>query len=232
MIDTLSIPTSAGTRTVSLSGYGAAPGLLVSAQPLAFRTVLTGSGGKSLTMTISNSWDHPETLTGFRGPGAPYVVSGLPAVGTVLAPQQSITFSVLFDPPVAGSYPSRMTISTDQGSLRLPVSGTAVTGTARLAVSSTAVDVGSVRVGHAVTVTFDVGNSGTVALIVTRAIAPIGAFSTSLPMPEGTQIDPGTYLHQPVTFRPTAVGPSSGRYIFNSNDGLGPVTVTLTGTGT
>lgn len=232
VIATLSIPTSAGTRTVSLSGYGTAPGLLVSAQPLAFGTVLTGSGGKTFTMTISNSWDQPETLTGYRGPGAPYVVSGLPAVGTVLAPQQSITFSVLFDPPVAGAYPSRMTISTDHGSIRLPVSGTAVTGTAHLAVSSTVVDVGSVRVGHAVTVTFNVGNSGTVGLIVTRAIAPIGAFSTSLPMPEGTQIDPGTYLHQPVTFRPTAIGPVSGRYIFNSDDGLGPVTVTLTGTGT
>jgi len=232
VIATLSIPTSAGIRTVSLSGYGTAPGLLVSAQPLAFGTVLTGSGGKTLTMTISNSWDHSETITGYRGPSAPYVVSGLPAVGTVLAPQQSVTFSVLFDPPVAGSYPSRMLISTDHGSLRLPVSGTANTGTARLAVSSTVVDVGSVRVGHAVTVTFDVGNSGTVALMITRAIAPIGAFSTKVPMPEGTQIDPGTYLHQPVTFRPTAIGAFSGRYIFNSDDGLGPVTVTLTGTGT
>ena len=51
-------------------------------------------------------------------------------------------------------------------------------------------------------------------------------------MPEGITIHPGTFLHQSVTFKPTAVGPASGRYILNGNDGLGPVTVTITGTGT
>ncbi len=81
-------------------------------------------------------------------------------------------------------------------------------------------------------VTFGVGNSGTVALIITRAIAPSGAFSSPVPMPEGTTIDPGTFLNQTVTFHPTALGPTSSRYIFNSNDGRGPVIVTLHGTGT
>ena len=76
------------------------------------------------------------------------------------------------------------------------------------------------------------GHSGTVALVVTRAIAPVGAFTSAVPMPEGITIDPGTFLHQSVTFKPTAVGPASGRYILNGNDGLGPVTVTITGTGT
>jgi hypothetical protein len=83
-----------------------------------------------------------------------------------------------------------------------------------------------------VTVSFDVGNSGTVGLIVTRAIAPSGAFSAPLPVPERTTIKPATYLHQTVTFRPTAVGPTARQYEFNSDDGQGPVSVTLTGTGT
>ena len=54
----------------------------------------------------------------------------------------------------------------------------------------------------------------------------------SVPVPEGTTIDPGTFLHQTVTFRPTAVGPTTSRYVFNSNNGKGPVIVTLHGTGT
>ena len=54
VVATVSIPTSAGVRTVSVSGYGTQPGLLVSAQPLAFGTVATGAGGKSLTVTVSN----------------------------------------------------------------------------------------------------------------------------------------------------------------------------------
>ena len=231
VVATVSIPTSAGVRTVSVSGYGTQPGLLVSAQPLAFGTVATGAGGKSLTVTVANSWDRPERLTGFGLPSAPYSVSGLPSDGTVLSPQQTLTVSVLFDPARAGTYPSRIRIVSNRGSATLPISGSAVTGVAHLAVSSPVVDAGIVPVGRSLTVTFDVGNSGTIALVITRAIAPAGAFSTTVPMPEDTTIDPGTFLHQTVTFRPTVPGPVIGRYTFKSNNQQGPVTVTLEGTG-
>ncbi len=232
VVATLSIPTSAGVQTFSVSGYGTAPGLTLSAEPLNFGTVNTGAGGKALTVSLTNSWDQPETLTGINGPGAPYAVSGLPPVGTVLAPQQSVTASVDFDPGAAGTYPSALRVSTNHGSVTAPVSGTAVTGTEHLAATSTSVNAGSVPVGGTVRVTFGVGNSGTVALVVTRAIAPGGAFSAPVPMPEGMTIEPGTFLNQTVTFHPTALGPTSSRYVFNSNDGQGPVIVTLHGTGT
>ena len=231
VVASLSIPTSAGTQTISVSGYGTAPGLLLSAQPLAFGTVNTGAGGKSLTVTLSNSWNKPETVTGIDRPGAPYVVSGLPAVGAVLAPQQSVTASVDFDPAVAGTSRSTLRVATNHGSVTIPVSGTAVTGVQRLAVTALTVNAGSVPVGGTVHVTFGVGNTGTVALIITRAIPPSGAFTAAVPMPEGITIEPGTFLKQTVTFHPTAPGPTTSRYTFNSNDGQGPVTVTLHGTG-
>ena len=101
-----------------------------------------------------------------------------------------------------------------------------------LSATSTAVNAGSVPVGQSVRVTFGIGNSGTVALIVTRAIAPSGAFTAPVPVPEGTTIGPGTFLKQTVIFRPTGSGPTTSRYVFNSNDGQGPVVVTLHGTGT
>ena len=232
VVATLSIPTSAGVQTFSISGYGTAPGLSLSAKPLAFGTVNTGAGGKTLTLSLTNSWDKPETVTGIDLPGAPYSVTGLPSVGTVLAPQQSVTASVDFDPGVAGSYPSTLRVSTNHGSATAPVSGNAVTGVEHLTVTSTSVNAGSVPIGSTVHVTFGVGNSGTVALVVTRAIAPSGAFSVAVPMPEGMTIEPGSYLNQTVTFHPTALGPTTSRYVFNSNDGQGPVIVTLQGTGT
>jgi hypothetical protein len=232
VVAALSIPTSAGTQTLSISGYGTAPGLLLSAQPLNFGTVNTGAGGKDLTVSVTNSWNRPETVTGIEVPGAPYAVTGLPPVGTVLAPQQSVTASVAFNPGSAGTYPSTLRVSTNHGSVTAPVSGSAVTGVEHLAVTSVSVDAGSVPVGKSVHVTFGVGNSGTVALIITRAIAPSGAFSSPIPMPQGTTIDPGTFLNQTVTFHPTALGPTSSKYIFNSNSGQGPVVVTLHGTGT
>ncbi len=228
----LVIPTSDGTRTVSIAGYGTAPGLIVSDQPLAFGTIDTGAGGKALSITVANSWDRPETLTPAVLPVAPYTVSGLPGVGTVLAPQQSVTVSVRFDPTAAGTYPSTLRIATDHGAVVLPITGVAVTGYARLAVSTTTLNLGAVPLGHTASATFEVGNSGTVALVVTRSIGPSGSFTVPVPVPEGTTIDPGTYLDQTVTFRPTALGPTTNRYVFNSNDGRGAVTVTFTGTGT
>jgi hypothetical protein len=228
----LSIPTSAGTETVSVSGYGTAPGLLVSAPPLAFDSVDTGAGGKTLSVTISNSWDRPETITGYGEPGGPYTLSGLPAIGSVLAPRQSATASIHFDPTVAGSYPSALKVSTDGGAVTLPLSGAAVTGFARLSVSSPVLDAGSVRLGGAQTVSFELGNSGSVPLTISRAIAPIGAFTADDPIPEGLIIEPGTFLQQSVTFRPTERGAATGRYRFNSNTGQGYVTVKFTGKGT
>ena len=231
VIADLTLTTSAGTDSVPLAGYGSAPGLLRSAQPLAFGTVLTGAGGLTLTATVSNSWSRPETVTGVTLPGDPFAVTGVPPTGTVLAPHQAVTLSVSFDPLVAGSYSSALTVATDHGAVTLPVAGTAVTGYPRLAVSATTVDAGSVPVGSSADVTFEVGNSGTVALVITRALAPSGQFSAEVPMPQGTTIDPGTFLHQTVTFRPTTRGPTSDTYVFKSNGG-GSITVTLVGTGT
>lgn len=228
----LSIPTSAGVRTVAVSGYGTGPGLLLSAQPLQFGTVPTGAGGRYLTLTFSNSWNHRETITGIDRPDGPFTVSGLPPVGTVLAPGQTVTVSVRFDPVDAGSFASSLRVVTDHGAATAPMSGSAQTGYSHLSTSATTVDAGSVPVGGSATVTFDVGNDGTVALRITRAIAPGGAFSTAAPLPEGLVIDPGTFLHQTVTFRPTAPGPVSAQYLFRADNGQGPVVVTITGTGT
>jgi hypothetical protein len=232
VVGIVSIHTSAGTRTVTLSGYGTKRGLELSAQPLAFGKVRTDAGGKALGLTFSNSWDHPETLTGLRLPGAPYHVSGLPRVGTVLAPRQAITLSVLFDPARAGYYHSSLAIETNHGSVVLPASGTALTGAPRLAVSATRIDVGSVRVGQSKNATFYVRDAGTVPLTITRAIAPIGEFTAAVPLPEGITIESGLFAAVTVTFRPTLRGPASGTYILNGNDNRGYVRVTFTGTGT
>jgi hypothetical protein len=231
VVGLLSIPTNAGTQTVSVSGYGTAPGLLVSAPPLAFGSINTRAGGKALSVTFSNSWDRPETITGYDQPSAPYSVSGLPPVGSVLAPRQAVTASVSFDPTTAGTYPSTLQIATDGGSVSLPISGSAVTGFARLAISARSIDAGTVAVGAARAVSFEVGNTGTVPLTISRAIAPIGAFTAEEPVPEGLIIEPGTFLHQTVTFRPTNRGPASGLYRFNSDTGQGYVSIAFRGRG-
>ncbi len=231
VVGELTIPTSAGTRAVTISGYGTQPGLLLSAPPLDFGRIQTRAGGKRLSVTFANSWSRPEQIRGFHLPAGPYSVSGLPAPGTVLAPRQAITASVWFDPARAGSYRARLGISTDHGSVSLPVTGSSRTGTARLSVASRRLDLGPVRVGQTKVVTLTVSNRGTVPLRITRAIAPVEPFSAPVPLPEGISLDPGAAAHIRVAFRPSARGPALGVYRFNSDDGRGPIAVTLSGRG-
>jgi outer membrane protein assembly factor BamB len=231
VVGQLLIHTSAGTVAVTLSGYGTARGLALSAPPLDFRTIDTRAGGKALSVTFANSWSAPETLTGFQLPRGPYAVSGLPAVGTVLAPRHAVTVSVLFDPRRPGRYPARLRIYVDGRPTTLAVSGTAVAGFARLTVSTHAIDAGAVPVGHARTLAFTLTDSGTVPLTISRAIAPEGAFFAPVPLPEGITLEPHTHLDLKVTFRPRGVGPLTGEYRFNSNAGGGYTVVRFSGRG-
>jgi hypothetical protein len=232
VVGIVSIRTSAGIRTVTVTGYGTKPGLLLSAQPLSFGKVRTDAGGKAVSLTFSNSWDRPETITGFHLPGGPFQVSGLPAVGTVLPPRSAITLSVRFDPARAGSYRASVGIETDHGSAALPASGDALTGAPRLAVSATHIDIGSVPVGHSKSVTFYVRDAGSVPLTITRAIAPIGEFTAAVPLPEGITIESGLFAAVTVTFRPTVRGPATGTYVLAGDDDRGYVRVHFIGTGT
>jgi hypothetical protein len=225
----VTVTSTAGSATLSLTGYGTAPGLLLSAPPVSFGTLDTGAGGKTLTFTISNSWDHPETITGVGLPSAPFTARGLPRPGTVLAPQQSVTASVTYDPLTAGTDHAVVTVTSDEGSVSVPLTGAAVTGTAVLTLSPDAVGFGSVAVGSSVTKTIRVENTGTIPLTISRAAAPAGAFSAARPLPEGITLDPGTSVTQAVTFTPTGPGSFSGQYRFNAENGQGQIVVPLTG---
>ncbi len=231
VVGELEIPTSAGTRTVTITGYGTSPGLLLSAPPLDFQTIRTGAGGKRLSFTFSNSGSQPETLDSYTLPQGPYTLTGLPQAGTVLGPRQSVAASIWFDPAQAGSYPASLSIHTDTGSVTVPVSGTAVTGTPHLTLSGTRLDFGTVKVGQSSYSTLTLSNTGTVPLEITRAIEPLEPFSTPDPLPEGISLDPGTAVHIPLVFTPTSTGAALGSYRFNSTDGRGPMTVTLSGRG-
>jgi hypothetical protein len=231
-VATIEVHSTAGSRTISLTGYGTAPGLVLSAPPITFGTLDTGAGGKTLTFTVANSGDRPETITSIRLPGAPYLVQGLPRVGATLAPEQAVTGSVTYNPVVAGTNDDFLTISSNEGSVSLPMTGAALTGTPQLTLTPAAVDFGPVAVGRSRTMTFRIANTGNIPLVISRAASPAGAFSSARPLPEGITLDPDTGVTQAVTFTPTGRGPFAGQYTFNTENGHGQMLVTFTGTGT
>jgi outer membrane protein assembly factor BamB len=231
IVGLLHIRTSAGSRTVTVTGYGTAPGLIHSASPLDFGKIATRAGGKYLTLTVANSWSRPERITSVRLPAGPYIVQGAPAAGTVLAPRRALTISIHFAPSSPGSYPGRLTITSDHGSTSMPVSGTALLGTPRMQLLPAVLEFGDVAVGHSRTLHFKLLDTGNVPLEISRAIAPAAPFSPGAPVPEGITIGTGEYLSVAITFTPTAPGPASAQYLFNGDDGQGYLAVRLSGRG-
>jgi outer membrane protein assembly factor BamB len=231
VVATIEIPTSAGTRSVAFTGYGSAPGLLAAGRAIDFGAIETRGGGKRLSFTFANSWRGAERITAISLPHGPFVLAGLPAVGTVLGPRQAVTVSVLFDPSGAGNYSSRLRLSTDRGSISVPLLGAARSGRSLLAVDARRIDFGTVPVGRSRSAVLTVSNRGTVPLTITRAIAPLEPFAAPVALPEGISLDPGASVHVRLVFAPTAKGAVSGTYLIRSTDGRGPTVVTLAGRG-
>ncbi|HTT85846.1 MAG TPA: choice-of-anchor D domain-containing protein, partial [Acidimicrobiales bacterium] len=228
----LTVRSTAGPRVLSLTGEGTAPGLLLSAPPVSFGVLDTGAGGKTLSFTVSNSWNHPETITGVTLPTAPYTAKGLPRVGSVLAPGQAVSVAVTYSPARPGTDNAFLTIASDHGSVSVPLTGAAETGTATLTLTPGTLDFGAVPVGRSSTLTFHIGNTGDIPLVISRAASPSGVFSTARPLPEGITLDPSTAVAQTITFTPTGSGTFTGQYKFDAENGSGWTTVRFTGVGT
>ncbi|MER7004338.1 choice-of-anchor D domain-containing protein [Dactylosporangium sp. NPDC000555] len=226
----LTFTTDAGNVAFDLHGNGTQPGLGATPSALSFGTVPTGAS-KTLGVSIANTGTSPVTITGATAPAAPFSVTGLPANGTTIAAGASVSVSVKYTPTVAGNQNGSLVVASNAGSVTVPVSGTAVTGAARLTITPNPVSFGSVPIGTTATQTFSIANTGNITLTLTKAAPPVGAFNTSTPVSEGQQLSPGDVIHQTVTFTPTTQGAQSAIYSITGDDGQGAVAVQLTGTG-
>jgi hypothetical protein len=226
----LVINTSAGASTFDLEGRGTRPGLAADPGALDFGTVATGAS-RTLTVGITNTGTDPVTITGYTAPRNAYSTEMPPAIGSVLDPASSMSVSVRYAPTVAGADNQSMTVTSDQGSVEVPLLGDAVTGVAHLSVTPNPLDIGTVPIGATGSASFEIADTGNLGLTITKAAPPTGVFAAPDPLPEGQFLSTEDVLHQTITFTPTSVGKLSGQYLITSDDGRGPQNVTVTGTG-
>jgi LGFP repeat/HYDIN/CFA65/VesB-like, Ig-like domain/Abnormal spindle-like microcephaly-assoc'd, ASPM-SPD-2-Hydin/PQQ-like domain len=234
---TLTVKTSDGeTDLVGVHGVGTKDGLGATPAALEFTDVPTQTGSRQ-TVNIVNTGTTVAKITGLTLPANATLKvdpSTVPAVGQTIQPQASVPVSLTFSPTTANPVTDKLVIQSDRGSLTVPVTATAVSGTAHLQVPS-ALDFGAVPVGTSATRDFTITNTGNIPMTITKAKAPQGVFTTTAPISEGLVIPPGESAHQSVTFTPTAVGKagtSETFYLLTANDGQGALKVMLTGTGT
>ncbi len=211
----------------SLTGTGTAPGLAASPGVVAFGTVGTTQAGQ-LGVTIQNTGSSSTTITSITLPNAPFSVTGLPATGTVLPAQQSFTASVRFSPTAAAAYSDTLTITSSDGSVSVPLTGTGVVGSGHLSIAPTTLAFGQVAPGATPTLSFTVTNTGNALLTITKAAPPAPPFSVAQPLSEGQPIAPGDSLRITVGVKPTTAEPVKAAYSISSDDGSGAHLVTMT----
>jgi len=111
---------------VSLSGMGVAstPQLSPSTSNLAFGSVNVGTPS-SLPVALTNTGTGNLSISGVSASGAGFTVSG--GSGVTLAPNQSTTVTVTFDPSAAGSVTGGLAIASNAtNSANIALSGTGV----------------------------------------------------------------------------------------------------------
>jgi len=229
---TLTFTTDAGTAALDLHGQGTEPGLGATPAALDFGQVRTGAA-KELGVDIVNTGTTAETITGLTAPTGAFSAANLPSTGTVIQAGASVTIPVTYT-PVDGSdtgvsQSAQLAVTSDQGSVSVSLSGTALSGQPQLTLDPPVLDFHTVLPGQSVTLNFTVANTGTVPLTITKAKAPAGVFSTSDPLAEGQVIAPGDSLQQPVTFTPADAYPATAVYEVTGDDGNAAQTVTLNG---
>ncbi|MGN6188773.1 MAG: Ig-like domain-containing protein, partial [Conexibacter sp.] len=230
---TLTATTSTGkTADFGLSGNGqAATAQLSVSPPLVSFGGTTVGGHLSGSATFTNVGGAPLTINAVHLPSAPFGASGVPAVGSTIAPGASVTVTVTFDPTAEGTFSDAVGLDTTGGNDQVGLSGSA--GSAGvLQVTPASTDYGAVTVGQSVTKSFTVSNAGGVPVTITKSKPPTGgAFAATTTLAEGTTINPGQTLTESVTFAPNAVGALSGTWAINGDDSTGLHTVTFTGSG-
>lgn len=131
--------------TIALGGTGVAASSLLAVNPtsLSFGNVNDGTA-TSLGVTLTNTGNANETISGVNATGAGFSTSGVSA-GITLAPNQSTTLTVAFDPATPGAATGTVTVTSSAtnspATISLSGTGVAPTSVALSWIASTSPDI-------------------------------------------------------------------------------------------
>jgi len=219
---TLSMPTSAGTKTVTLTGTGQQTSGSLTPASLAFGNVAVSSTSSAQSITVSNTGNTALNITGVAASGQFSATHNCPAS---LAAGATCTANVTFAPTSMGAQSGNLTVTTNGGTYASSLSGTgllAVVGTSPASLTFTAQTVGTTSAAQVVTLS-NTGNTST-SVSAASITGPFAVTTTC-----STTIAASASCTYSVTFTPTAMNGASGTLSIPT--GTGTKTVSLTGTG-
>ena len=237
--ETVTLSAGAGgvAETFALQLEAVAPGLSLSSKNLAFGSVAVGTA-RTQPVTLSSTGTEAVTLNAASVSGAGFTISGLDLPMT-LAPGQTATLEVKFDPSAPGSATGQLTIASDCFGAETAVVGLSGTGTIAasaavaptLSVSAKILAFGSVALNSTATESVTLTSTGSTYVTVSAATVSglgFGASGANFPL----NLSPAQTATLTVQFDPTAAGAATGELTLTSNSSTGTSTVVdLSGTG-
>jgi Abnormal spindle-like microcephaly-assoc'd, ASPM-SPD-2-Hydin/PQQ-like domain len=219
--------------SLSITGDGTAPGFYANPASLSLGSQPDRTSA-SATVTIANGGTAAERVTATRPPAAPFSVTGLPTVGTVIQPGASVTAAVTYRPTGTGPDTGSFTVDGSTGNVTVNLKGTGVADVSQLTPTPAAISFGSVAMGQQATKTIQIANAGNLPATVTATAAPTIPFGAPDPIKAGLPLNPGYDLQVPITFTPSSTGAVTSRFNLTWTDALGTHTlsVPVSGTGT
>jgi centrosomal CEP192-like protein/ASPM-SPD-2-Hydin domain-containing protein len=203
-------------------------GLAASPSSVSFGNIQVASSQTRLE-SLTNSDNSPVTISRATITGAAFGLSGL-SLPLRLNKGQSVTFSVLFTPKVAGGTSGRIAVVSNASNpnLTITLSGTGVSG-GRLTSSATSLNFGSVTVHTSKTLTATLTAAGSSVKVssATSTSAEFHVGGLSLP----TTIAAGQSVSFTLIFTPQTSGTASGSISLASNAVNTPTVEQLTGSG-
>jgi hypothetical protein len=211
----------------AFAGASVVPGVFPTG--LAFGPVLAGTSSGPQNLTIYNLGTASFKVTGITCNLKEYTIAGTFPVS--IAPQNSVTFQVTFNPDFAKAFNGTLTVTFDTAATQFStVSGTGTSSTAVASLSTKTLSFASQALGtisptQPVTIT----NTGTTSFKVT-GVTVTYPFSQSGFSGPSTSISPGKSLTLNVSYFPTAVGTQYGT-IWITYDVLASAGLSLTASG-
>jgi len=218
------------TMSVALAGTGLQTGISLTPSSANFGNLAVGSTN-SQTIQIGNPGTGVLTITQASVTGTGFSTTGL-TVPVSINPGQASTFNTQYQPLAAGAASGSITIVSNAATSPsvLALTGTGVTATPILSLSTNTVSFGSVDTGTSSTQSVTVTNTGNTNVQISQIAVGGAAYSLSGASAPVT-LTPSQKLTFGVIFSPTVAGTVSGSVTITSNATGSPATISLSGSG-
>jgi archaellum component FlaF (FlaF/FlaG flagellin family) len=228
----ISIVSNAPTSplTIALSGTATQPQLTATPGSAAFGNVVDGTSN-SQTINLTNGGSATVTISALTVTGSGFSTMGI-STPLSIAAGKSATFNAVFAPTTAGAVSGSVNLTSNapNSPLAIALSGTGLTATKLLGLSTSSLNFGNVNVGSNSSLTATLTNNGNTNVTLSGVNVTGGGFSAS-GISSGEVLAPNQSVTVTVTFAPGTAGAMSGNVSIASDATNSPSTINVSGTG-